>query len=103
MKATIGRIVHVLGFHDDETKEVAAIIADVHPDESEYDGDLDPANYPNASPLRVTLTAFPPLRTPQLAGSVPLFDSREEAAVYRRRAARGGGVIVHSAFWPERV
>lgn len=98
MKATIGRIVHVLGFGDEAAP---AIITAVHA-QDEYDGDTDPMNYPQGNPLEITITAFPPMQTPQLANSVALFDTEVEARAHYRKGGQDGPGR-RAAYWPERV
>lgn len=89
MKPTIGRTVIVRGSPAEfnGATEAPAIITRVWSKRDTRDG-----------PVLVNLTVFADLVDPLMVASVHLFDSADEAAIYR--GANPGSTV---AFWPERV
>lgn len=94
MKASIGRIIIVLGGPSatNGTDRAPAIITRVWPQGD--DQNIDPSN----GPCMVNATAFCDLASPQVYGSIFLFDTEDAARASIKNTA---GVPV--AFWPERV
>lgn len=91
MKASIGRIVVLIGHSSNGTDEHPAIITRAWSEHDTRDG-----------PVSVNLTVFPDFVAPDERAarpysSVMLFDTREEAEA--AKAQQSGPV----AYWPERV
>lgn len=93
MKPSIGRIIHVTG--GPSTSNGApfsgAMITRV------WVSDPDDVPDTKDGPVMVNATAFADLATPQLLGSMMLYETREEA----ERARNGAYMPV--GWWPERV
>jgi hypothetical protein len=87
MKATIGRMVTVLGVHSNGATEAPAVITRAWSDRDVAEGGV-----------MVNLTIFPDMAPPLAQGSVTLFETAEEA-----HAWRGGNPVALAAHWPTRA
>lgn len=88
MKASIARLIIVLGHSSNGSEEQPAIITRAWSEQDTKDG-----------PVLVNATVLPDCSEPVVQGSIKLFDSRDEAVAYRTGATLPEKV----AFWPPRV